>query len=121
MQFPHIPHSITVTVKRPAGTDAYGDPLPGGTEHTVSGCAIAPRTSEEQQDRRQTVIVGLALYGPYDADIEPTDTVVLPDDPLVPVALQGTEWHVEGEPGQWRSPWTGWKAGVEIALRRVTG
>lgn len=106
-----FPHGTTVTVRRPGGEDQYGDPLPS-TEHTVAGCALAPRTSTELTDLRDTVIRGYTLYGPYGADIQPTDQIVLNDD---------TVWQVEGDVGRWASPYTGSRPGLEVALSRVTG
>lgn len=105
------PHGVTVTVRRPGGTDHNGDPTPG-TEHTIAGCAVAPRTSSENTDLRDTVIRGYTLYAPYAADIQPTDQIELPDE---------TVWQVDGDVGRWASPYTGRRPGLEVALTRVTG
>jgi hypothetical protein len=114
-----VRHGETITVRRPAspGTSPRGDPLPA-TEHTVAGCVIAPQVSIGQNasgeivDRRDTVITGLALFAPPNADIRPTDRIVRAD---------GTVWEVEGEPGDWLSPFTGWHPGIQLGIRRVTG
>lgn len=114
-----VRYGETITVRRPAspGTSPRGDPLPAA-EHTVDGCVIAPQVSIGQAssgeivDRRDTVITGLALYAPPGADIQPTDRVVRAD---------GTLWDVEGEPGDWLDPFTGWHPGIVVAIRRVTG
>lgn len=106
-----LPHGETITVRRPAGTSPRGDPLPT-VDHTVGGCAFAPRTSTELLDRRDTVTIGLSLYAPPGADIRPTDRIVRAD---------GTVWEVTGEPGDWLTPWSGWHPGIEVALTRVTG
>lgn len=103
---------ITVTVHRPGGVDRFGDPDGSPeTTHTVSGCAVAPRSASEIDTRGSTVIVGLTLYAPYDADIGPVDQV----------EIDGKRFTVEGEAGRWRNPHTGRKVGMEIALQRVTG
>jgi len=107
----NFPYSVTVTASRPAGTDRHGDPLLAAT-HTVEGCAWAPRSSAEQHDTGNSVIVGRTLYAPAGADISPVDTVTFPD---------GSRWQVEGDVGDWTSPFTGWAAGIEVALRRVSG
>jgi hypothetical protein len=109
-----LPHGETITVRRPsspAATGPRGDPLPY-TTHTVAGCAFAPRASTETVDRRDTVITGLTLFAPPDADIQPTDRIQRAD---------GSLWEVDGEPGDWQTPWTGWHPGLEIAVKRVTG
>ncbi|PRX95574.1 hypothetical protein [Allonocardiopsis opalescens] len=104
-------HPITVTVRRPGARDRYGDPLPG-TEHTVEGCAVYPRTSTETAVTGTTVITGRTLLAPIGADIAPDDQVVLPD---------GSLWSVVGDTGPWSSPLTGWAPGLEAALERVQG
>jgi len=106
-----FPHGETATVQRPGGETRYGDKLPG-TEHTLTGCVFAPRESTELHEFRNTVIVGLTMYAPAGADIRATDTVVRSD---------GTRWRVEGQPGVFTSPFTGWTPGVVVALERVTG
>jgi hypothetical protein len=106
-----FPHPVTVTVRRPGGRDREGDPLPG-TEHSIGGCAVYPRTSSETEATGTTVITGRTLLAPYGADIAPEDRVVLPD---------GTVWAVEGQPGPWESPLTGWRPGTEVALVRAEG
>lgn len=108
----------TVTVERPGGTDRYGDSLPAATR-TVAGCIFAPRSSAEGSalggrvlGTPNTVITGITGYLPADAAITATDVIVRPD---------GTRWQVEGEPGLWASPFTGWSPGLEVALVRVEG
>jgi hypothetical protein len=105
-------YGITVTVRRPGGTDRNGDPLPT-TEHTIDDCAVAPRTSSEANTYGNAVVVGLELFVPYGADIAATDTVLLPGD--------ATSWYVDGAPGQWRSPFTDWRPGTQVALTRQKG
>lgn len=109
-------HTVTVVVKRPAVKDRWGDRTGAGSEHLVSGCAVYPRGSgnaaREQLAARETITEGLVLLAPFGADIKATDEVVLPD---------GTRYHVDGEPGSWTSPYTGWTPGVEIVLKNVEG
>jgi hypothetical protein len=112
--------TVTVTVRRPDGTDRYGDPT-GFTTHTISGCIVAPSSgdsgqpaSTERTDLRDTVITGYTLYAPFDADIQATDQILLPGD-LDP-------WQVNGEVGHWGpSPFSNWKPGTQVSLRRVRG
>lgn len=105
-------------MRRPGGRDVWGQPLPG-TEHTIAGCAFAPRatasvglrTTEETYQSEQ-VITSNVLYAPVGADVGPEDVIVRAD---------GSRWQVVGEPASWRSPLSGWRAGTEIPLQKVTG
>lgn len=108
---------VTITVVRPAGRGDFGDPI-DPAEHTIDGFDISPRTSHrglgtrEPEELGETVVVGLTAYGPFDADILPTDQV----------RITGTDWDglydVIGEPGRWKNPHTGEKVGIEVALTR---
>lgn len=108
----------TVTIERPGGTDKWGQKLPS-TEHTSEGWGFAPttgtggqRSSTEDNYQHNTVIRVSTGYGPPDADVADQDVIRRAD---------GTRWQVEGDPGRWRNPLTGWPAGTEVSLRRVTG
>lgn len=105
-------HPITVTVRRGGKDPRTGDPLPT-TTHTIDGCAVAPRTSSETTDLGNAVIVGLTLFAPYGADVTAIDEVLIPGDDVV--------WQVDGQPGDWRSPFTDWRPGTQVALTRQRG
>ncbi len=106
-------HPIPVTVER-GGTDPRtGDPLPNPVTHVIEQCAVYPRTSGETSSLGTEVVVGLVLLMPYGADIESGDVVRLPDD--------DAPWQVEGEPGHWRSPFSDWQPGSQVALIRQRG
>lgn len=106
----------TVTVLRPTAKDQHGDVV-STTPHDVEDVIVAPRVgrsdySTEDDARGETIIVGLTIYAPFDADIKATDQVRI-DEP----AWAGT-YDVVGEPGRWQSPFSGWRAGMEVALTR---
>ena len=112
----HFPAGETVTVlaRAQTGTDRYGKPefgwpLPGAE---VGGCAVAPRTSTEPVEvGRQSVITGLTVYMPSWVTLSPYDRLI----------VRGVTYRVEGEPGEWRSPFSGWEPGIEVAVTRVEG
>lgn len=97
----------------PGGTDQYGDPIPGTTTVTAMPEAfVAPRTTEDVDDRGRTgVIVGLTLFAPYSTDLTYTDQI----------EVDGVLYDIEGEPGRWKNPFTGWEAGIQAALTRAQG
>jgi len=114
-----LPHGSDVTILRPGPPteDGYGNDVPGApTEIPVLGCAVAPRDgtgagANEITDARDTVIVGLTLYAPYGTEIRATDRV----------RVDGELYEVDGQPGAFRSPFTGSTGPVVVALELVTG
>lgn len=110
-----FPGGVTVTIVRSAGTDAYGDPIPGApTRIDIQLCGVAPRMSTEPTERgRQGVVVGRSVYLPDDAS-----TIPLFTDQL---EIAGVLYDIEGEPGDWTNPLTGWHPGSEIAIKRAAG
>ena len=109
-----IGETVTIVRAAPGGTDAYGDPIPSTTARIdVPGCAFAPRYSSESTDRgRQGVVVGGTVYLPS------TAPAVLPSDRI---EVRGRLYEVDGEVGEWISPFTGWAPGFEVAVRRAVG
>lgn len=114
-----LPFGETITIVRPGPPteDIYGNDVPGPpTEIPIPGCSVSPRdgtgsASNELLDARDTVITGLTLYAPYGTDIRATDRVRI-----------GAElYEVDGQPGSFRSPFTGSTGPVAVALELVTG
>lgn len=109
-----FPHGETVVIKRQeqTGVDRYGNPVFSWTETPVPGCAIAPGTSlEPAQVDRSEVITGWLVYFPPLTDVRASDRLV----------ARGRELEVDGEPGDWRNPYTGRAHGVVAATKEVTG
>lgn len=111
----HYPLPQTITVVRPTWvTDAYGDLQPTGTptRTDITGCAIAPRSSSDvTEPARQGVLIGLTVYAPIGADIQPTDQI----------EVDGDLFDIDGDIGKWRSPFSTIVDGIEVALRRAIG
>lgn len=113
-----LPQGDTVVILRPgpATQDVYGNDIPGApTEIPVSGCAVAPGegagAANELVDARDTVTLGLTLYAPFGTDVRATDRVRV-----------GAEvYEVQGQPGGFRSPFTGSTGPVVVALELVSG
>lgn len=114
MQFPF---GVTVTVRH-REVNATGD-YSFTDSFEISGCAVsisvgrtARRSFEFHTFERDLVQSDVVLYTPPGADIRSTDVVVLPD---------GTEWNVWGIAADYASPFTGWRPGMQLRLRRYTG
>lgn len=103
---------LLAAVTTPARDD-YGDPVAApGTPADVAleRCAKAPRSSEERRSpNAPAVITGLTLYVPGDqgSAIGPSSRI----------EVDGIVYVVEGDPGEWRSPFTGSLKGYEVALK----
>ena len=120
MVFP-VPNGVTITRVRTGaspGRDPWGVPIPGPvTETDLHGVVVTPRQQApdvggDQQQARDTVIVGLTVYAPLGTDVRTTDRF----------RVRGQMYEVTGEPGDWgRSPFTGTPGCVQFLLDRVTG
>ena len=97
----------------PGGVDEFGDPIPSSeTRTTLAEAFVAPRTTDELTNLGRTgVVIGLTLFTPFGTDIEPDDQV----------EVDGVLYEVDGQPGDWANPLTGWEAGTTVALTRVEG
>ncbi|MGW7350947.1 hypothetical protein [Streptomyces sp. NPDC054784] len=120
------PFGVTVTVVRTGtspGRDPRGQPLPGPDESfAVEGCVVTPRQENpqvggDQQQARDTVVVGVTVYAPPGTDVRTTDKIRVLTGPYADQLFE-----VTGEPGDWgRSPFTGTPGPVQFAADRVTG
>ena len=94
--------------------DEYGDETTTSADTVLEWALIAPRTSSERTDQRSPAVVTAAtLYGPFGADLDADDLVVISGHSPT---FDGV-WSIEGLPGQWSL--NGWSAGFEVALTRA--
>jgi hypothetical protein len=103
-------HGTMVTVRSTTTTDdGLGNTTETVTESQWGPCAVAPRYATESTDPRvPAVIVGLIVMGPTRA-LDSDDTLVIGDK----------VYQVDGEPGVWESPFTGWAPGMEVPVKRA--
>lgn len=113
-----FPHGETVTRQRGVATvDPYSGEATGvdwttPDELEIPGCAFNPgRSTEPVQDARTAVITEPEVYAPFGSDVRAGDRLV----------VRGVTFDVQGNPGDWRSPFTGWEAGMAIPLKRTEG
>lgn len=111
--------TATIEDESPGGRDKYGnrtdpdDYSPLTTE--IAGCAVAPGPSPEIAERaRDGQVVDATLYVPGQPDIDPAAVV------RIDVVMPGAYEIVAG-PSPWESPFTGWKAGTVVGLKRASG
>lgn len=116
----HFPHPISVKIRRPGGTDRFGNPL-AGTTHILTDCAWSPINSVEVTGPlRDTVKTGIWLFGQADDDIAPQDEVWGPDDDWD----AEPEWFVDGDIDRYRHhPFTSdpEASGFKCDLTRIKG
>lgn len=122
-------HGSIVTVLRDVlgGLDQWNDPVVASTSRTdIAGCAVVPRySSEPVAVGRNGVIIGLTLYVPAGSNILFTDRIeingggTVAGAPVTPTTAK--IYAIEGEAADWVNPFTGWKPGMEIALKRAVG
>lgn len=105
-------HGITVVVlayERDLDGDLSGETVAG----KIVGAAFAPGQSSEDTDRKAQVSTTATLYVPPGSfAVTAQHRIRFPG---------GLVWKVAGTPGIWINPLTGWSAGGEIRLERVTG
>jgi len=106
-------NGVIVRVRREqTGVDDYGDPVFGPeTRVTLEGAFTAPRQSTDLNSGRTGVIIGLTLFAAHEYDLEHLDEI----------EVDGVVYAIDGDPGRWLHPWTGWAAGIECALVRAEG
>lgn len=114
MQFA-FPMTITVHHREVNETGDYAET----DSYVLTGCAVsisvgrtARRSFEYETFERDMIRGDCILYAPPDSDIRSTDLVTLPDQ---------TVWGVWGYVADYASPFTGWRPGVQVRLRRFTG
>jgi hypothetical protein len=109
-----------VVVRQPERDEDGNWVEPDAPRTTVHGAVIAPRSATETDDRAATgTLVGLTLYLPLGTvSVEQGLGALI--DAADGIEVRGRLYEVDGEPGEWVSPWTG-QRGLEVALRRGQG
>jgi len=114
MQFPF---SITVTVHHRAINETGDYHITDSYE--LAGCALSisvgrtsRRSFEYESFESDIVRADVILYAPPGSDVRGSDVITLPDE---------TQWSVWGYAADYSSPFTGWRPGMQIRLRRYTG
>ncbi len=113
----HFPYGLILTIRTgsTSAEDIYGDSTAATPDDTDWGpCALAPRASTERVDNRTpAVVTALTIYGPQPG---PGSGALL----VIPSGPYAGTWEIDGIPGVWSSPFTGWAPGVEVAVKRAS-
>lgn len=79
----------------------------------LEGCCLAPKAmSTFNADGRDIVTNTAEVYGPVGLDLRPGDRVQTAD---------GRQYDVQGESGNYVSPFSTWQAGAVISVTAVEG
>jgi hypothetical protein len=108
--------TVVLLRRQGGGRDQYGDPIPVTWERVpLPFAAAAPRMASNDVSAdvdysygRISLVTGLILYVSSQETIRPVDRV----------EVDGVEYTIEGEIGQWVSPFSTWAPGQQMALRR---
>lgn len=103
------PFGVTVEVYDTT-RDRHGDTVAAGPVGTIEGCAFAPESSVEDNDKRAQTITAGSLYVP------PTTVRITSQSRI---RFDSLTWYVTGDPEWWRHPGTGWTPGGVIDIQRV--
>lgn len=100
------------TVERLRETGTPGRHGARGSEEAtpIHNTTLIPRTSSEDVDGRDTVVIGYTLVCPPGTDLKATDRI----------RARGERWSIDGMPGDYRTK-RGKAKAVMAALTRVEG
>lgn len=106
----------TVQVLSPVtSTDRYNNTVEDWTTPTsvdIEGVGVEPRPSaEDNRDGRNAVVSGFTLYLPAGSAVTAKNRM----------RVRGDDYAVDGDPAQWRNPFTGWEPGVVVQTKRIEG
>lgn len=107
----HFSHTITITARRPS-LDRYGDRT-WSDPWLIEDVVVAPVSMASITDdpgRLGDTSRWTLLLSP-DANLEANDEVIIGDE----------TWTVDGNPGAWCSPFTGWTPGKAAEITRGEG
>lgn len=105
--------TVTIITRTKTGAlDAKGNDLYGETPVDVSGAVVWPTGSTETLQRQDQVTTGLTVLLPTSAPVTVTA--------ISAMLVRGERYEVQGNPSDWRSPFTSRRRGFEVHLTRVT-
>lgn len=113
-----FPHGETITrLRGTAETDPYSNEATGidwstPSSLTIPGCGFNPgQSAEPLQAGRNAITTQPEVYAPAGSDVLAGDRIT----------VRGKTYEVDGEPGVWKNPFSGWEPGMVVALKLTTG
>lgn len=93
--------------------DSHGNPIETfAPEVIVDGCAFDPGGSvEASEPGREAVVSSPRVF-------VPAGTLVTARSLLT---VRGLLYRVDGDPAEWKNPFTGWEPGIVATLERASG
>lgn len=93
--------------------DSHGNPVDAwASPRTVEGCAFDPGGSvETYEPGRNPVVTSPRVFAPAGTVVGARDRVT----------VRGRVFQVKGDPGDYRSPFSGWRPGIVVNLEVVSG
>lgn len=102
---------VTITSRTQTGVDDYGQPVYDDTQTVVRGVFSPSDTVRDAQTGSFQIVERPNVLLPYGTQIDTTSTVAVGD----------VTYYVDGVPQSWKSPFSGWKAGMKVALTTARG
>jgi hypothetical protein len=107
----HVTRTLAVDGAGNPVRDAQGNDTYVETSTDIDDATVWPRTGSENPQAGDLVITGRNLLLPPGVTVAATDQFI----------VAGLTYDVDGDAGDWTSPFTGWNPGTQIALTQVTG
>lgn len=104
---------VTVQARVVGSEDSHGNPIETFADPvTVDGCAFDPGGSVETlEPGREAVVTRPRVF-------VPVGTVVTARSLMT---VRGLLYRVDGDPADYRNPFTGWQPGIVVNLERAEG
>lgn len=108
--------SVTLHSRTATGEDEYGNDVFTVTDTSLTNVPVWPRNSSELVQGEDLTIVGLQALLPAGTSVWSIDSLTVQTG-----AYAGRSYEIDGEPGYYKSPFTGRDPGVLVNLTRITG
>lgn len=102
---------MTLIRRTVSGRDEYNNDTYSETKQAVSGCVVQPSGSSETIQFTDQVSTDLAVFIPAGIDVSPVDAI----------EIDGTRYEIQGQPSEWRSPFSGNTSPTQLRVTKVTG